>query len=156
MWRFTSMTKDIYTDYAERYDFLSLSPSDSASLSFSVSLSLSLSPHVYVVYTVWVKKEFTRKKLLIILKIIYEHYIIIQLTGGKREALFARVQKSTCAKVRPTVCFMLELAEWENELNVSNEMHCIWVLLKQVTHTNTHAHKCRWYSIFDIWYVWQD
>ena len=29
----------------------------------------------------------------------------------EQEALFARVQKSTCAQVMPTVCIMLGLAE---------------------------------------------
>ena len=29
----------------------------------------------------------------------------------EQEALFARVQKSTCAKVMPTACIMLGLAE---------------------------------------------
>ena len=29
----------------------------------------------------------------------------------EQEALFARVQKSTCAKVMPTVCIILGLAE---------------------------------------------
>ena len=38
------------------------------------------------------------------------------------------VKKSTCAKVMPTICIMLGLAEWDNGLNVSNEMHCICFL----------------------------
>ena len=58
----------------------------------------------------------------------------------EQEALFARVQKSTCAKVMPTVCDMLGL-KWENELNVSNEMHCICFLQKQ-SHKHKHTHKC--------------
>ena len=37
-----------------------------------------------------------------------------------------------------TVCIMLGLAEWENELNVPNEMHCIRFLRKQ-SHTHTHG-----------------
>ena len=68
----------------------------------------------------------------------------------EQEALFARVQKSNCAKVMPTVCIMLGLAEWENELNLSNEMHCICFLQKQ-SHANTQAHKCAW--IFDNRYL---
>ena len=70
---------------------------------------------------------------------------------NEQEALFARVQKSTCAKVMPTV--MLGLAEWENELNVSNEMHCImhFAEAKSHTHAHTHAHKCS--LIFDIRYL---
>ena len=69
----------------------------------------------------------------------------------EQEALFARVQKSTCVKVMPTVCIMLELAEWENELNVSNEMHCICFLQKQShTHTNMCPQNVCWYLIFDM------
>ena len=111
-------------------------------------------------YTVWVKKKFTPRTLLIVLKIIYEQYIIIYrmkecfipnrlvsfLCGmcscmNEQEALFARVQKSTCAKVMPTVCIMWGLAEWENELNVSNEMHCICFLQIEAK-SHTRGHKC--------------
>ena len=125
------------------------------------------------VYTVWVKKKFTPRKLLIIFKMVYEQWIIIHLIKecvipnhlvsllcgmcsrlDERKALFDRMRKSTCAKVMPKV------AEWENELNVSNEMHCIWFLQKQKSHTHTHthtqtrAHKMLvdiWFSIFDVW-----
>ena len=55
----------------------------------------------------------------------------------EQEALFVKVQKLTCAKVMPTVCIMLGSAELENELNVSNEMHCICFLQKQ-SHKQTH------------------
>ena len=72
----------------------------------------------------------------------------------EQEALFAIVQKLTCAKVMPTACtcIMLGLAEWENELNVSNKMHCICFLQKQ-SHTRTHTRAQMfdiWYSIFDM------
>ena len=72
----------------------------------------------HITCTVWVKKKFVPWKLLIILKIIYEQYIIIHLKKecfipnqlvsyfcgmcsrlDEQEALFARVQKSICAKV---------------------------------------------------------
>ena len=62
-------------------------------------------------------------------------------------ALFARVHKSTWTKVMPTACIMLGYAEWENELNVSNEVHCICFLQKQ-SHIHTHEHKCS--LIFDM------
>ena len=67
----------------------------------------------------------------------------------EQEALFARVQKSTCAEVMPTVCIMLGLAESENELSVSNKMHCICFLQKQF-HTppppHTHSKHTDYYN----------
>ena len=86
------------------------------------------------------------------------NHLVSFLCGGysrldEHEALFARVQKSTCAKVMHTVCIMLGLAGWENELNVSNEVHCICFLRKQ-SHIHTHAPAQMfvdiWYSIFDM------
>ena len=72
---------------------------------------------------------------------------------NEQEALFARLQKLTCAKVMPTLCIMLGLAEWE-KLNVSNETHCIWhciCFLQKQRHTHTHTRtNVRWYSIFDM------
>ena len=53
----------------------------------------------------------------------------------EQEALFARVQKLTCVKVMPTVCDMLGL-KWENELNVSGEMH--YIFLQKKSHIHTH------------------
>ena len=72
----------------------------------------------------------------------------------EQEALFVRVQKSTCAKEMPTVSIMFGLAEWENKLNVSKLMHCICFLQKQ-GHTHTHARtqNVRWYSICVAWLV---
>ena len=86
------------------------------------------------------QQKFTPRNLLIILKIIYEQYIIIHLMKecfipnhvisflygmcsrlDEQEALFAREQKSTRTKVMLTACIMLGLAKWENELNVSNK-----------------------------------
>ena len=76
------------------------------------------------------QKKFTPRKLLIIFEIIYEQYIIIHLMNecfitnhlvpflcgmcsrwDEQEALFARMQKSTCAKVMPTVCIIMGFAE---------------------------------------------
>ena len=53
----------------------------------------------------------------------------------------------------PPICIMLRLAEWQNELNVSNEMHCICFLQRAKSQTPTHAHKMFvdiWYTIFDM------
>ena len=70
---------------------------------------------------------------------------------NEQEALFARVQKSTCAKVMPTVCIMFGLAEWENEMKLSNEMHCICILQRAKSHAPTYGRtNARWYSIFDM------
>ena len=84
-------------------------------------------------------------------------WYVCSFATDEQVSLFARVQKSTCAKVMPTVCIMLGLAEWENELNVSNEMHCIYVFLQRAkshtpTHTRTNVFVDIWYSIFDMWH----
>ena len=68
---------------------------------------------------------------------------------NEQVTLFARVQKSTCAKVMPTVCIMLGLAEWENGLNVS--MKCIAYVFGK-GHSHTHPHT-RAKMFIDIWYL---
>ena len=82
-------------------------------------------------------------------QIIWYHFcMVVTLCWCVQEAFFARVQKSTCAKVMPTACDMLGL-KWENELNVSNEMNCIYALSEAKSHTHTHA---RAQMFVDIWY----
>ena len=87
-------------------------------------------------------------------QIIWYHFLCCMCSRlDEHEALFARVQKSTCAKVTRTVCIMLGLVEWENELNVSNEMHCICFLQRAKSHhPHTRAQMCVdiWYLIFDM------
>ena len=71
----------------------------------------------------------------------------------EQEALFARVQNSTCAKVRPTLCIMLGLAEWENELKCIkwNALHLLFCRSKvTLTHTRAQVFVDIWYSIFDM------
>ena len=63
-------------------------------------------------------------------------------TGG----IVCESAKIDLRKVMPSVCIKLGLAEWENGLNVSNEMHCICFLQKEKSHTPTH--KCS--LIFDM------
>ena len=81
--------------------------------------------------------------------IIFVWYVFSRL--DEQEALFARVQKSTCAKVMPTVCIMFRLPEWENELNVSNQKCVPFDFCR--SKATTQAHKIMfvdiWYSIFD-------
>ena len=115
------------------------------------------------------KKKFTPKrnhlhlkfsnKRKVIIHVLKKCYIRNRLVSSvcsmcsrldEQEALFARVQKlSTCTKA----------LKWDNELEVSNEMHYISFVQKQShththththahTHTHTHAHKCSW--IFDM------
>ena len=72
----------------------------------------------------------------------------------KQEALFARVAKFDLRQSDAyTVCIILGLAEWENELNVSNEMHCICFLQQQShAHTLTRVQMFVDIVIFNIWY----
>ena len=98
------------------------------------------------------------RKLFYILwkKVLIPNHLVSFLWGmcsrlDEQEALFTRVQKSTCAKVMPIAMHvMLGLAEWEIELNVSNEMHCICFFRRsKVTHT--HARACA-HMFVDILY----
>ena len=89
-------------------------------------------------------------------QIIWYHFFVVCVdfvfTLGWTGGIICESAKSTCAKVMPTVC--IGLAEWENELNVSNEMQCIYAFCKGQSHTYPHTRAQmfvdNWYSIFDM------
>ena len=119
----------------------------------SIILGFIFSGTHCIYISMWVKKKFTLRKLTFIIKVSYERKVIIHVLKecynpnrlvsflygtcsclDEQEALFARVEKkSTCTKV----------LKWENQLNVSNEMHPI---------CQKQSHTCDWFGFIATLY----